>query len=171
MKFSIIAAIAQNGVIGLNGSMPWRLKSDLQRFKRITINSPIIMGRKTWESLPAPLKNRSHIILTRDISYETKFDNVVVVNSLQEAQNIAIKEAIKLNKQEIFIIGGAQIYYKFLKEKLVDKLYITWILDAPHGDTIFALDIDNWNKIYKEIVERDEKDSSETIFEIYEKIK
>lgn len=171
MKFSIIAAIAKNRVIGLSGSMPWHLKSDLQRFKKITINSAIIMGRKTWESLPAPLKNRTHIILTRDINYKVEHNNVFIVNSIEEARNIAIEEAIKLNKQEVFVIGGGDIYTKFLEEKLIDKLYITWVLDEPQGDTVFNLDIGDWRRIHREKVERDEKDSSETIFDIYEKIK
>lgn len=169
MIFSIIVAIARNKVIGRNGTMPWRLKTDLQRFKNITINSPIIMGRVTWETLPAPLKNRSHIILTQDATYEIKYNEAFIVHTVEEAKIKAIAEAKKLNTDEIFIIGGSQIYNLFLQKNLVDRLYVTWVLDNPIGDTMFNLSLENWSEIHKQEIAQSEKDSSKTIFNIYEK--
>src|SRR5699024_7134027 len=127
MSFSIVVAIAQNDVIGLNGTIPWHLRSDLQRFKKITLNSCVIMGRATWESLPAPLQDRTNIILTSDKTYKTSASKIFVANDLEQAKNIA--QAMNVFREEIFVIGGVEIYNLFLTQNLVDKLYVTWILD------------------------------------------
>lgn len=166
MIFSIVAAIAENGVIGADGGMPWRLKTDLQRFKAITLNSVVIMGRTTWETLPKPLKDRTHIVLTKDTNYKIENKDIIIAHSLEEA----IEEAKKITGSEVFVIGGAKIYNLFLQQNLINKLYITWVLDKPKGDTFFELSFDDWQITYSEEVEKSEKDSSKTIFNIYEKI-
>jgi len=131
MKLAMIVAMANNNVIGLNNDMPWHLPADLQWFKKTTLGSPIIMGRKTYESIGRPLPGRLNIILSRDT--KLKIDGCTVVNSLEDALNIA-KEADN-SKDEIFITGGAHLYNKFLAD--VDTLYLTQIDAELEGDTFF----------------------------------
>ena len=131
MKLAMIVAMAKNNVIGLNNDMPWHLPADLQWFKKTTLGSPIIMGRKTYESIGRPLPGRLNIILSRDT--ELKIDGCTVVNSLEDALKTA-KEADN-SKDEIFITGGAHLYNKFLAD--VDTLYLTQIDAELEGDTFF----------------------------------
>ena len=131
MNLSMVVAMANNNVIGLNNDMPWHLPADLQWFKKTTLGSPIIMGRKTYESIGRPLPGRLNIILSRNT--DLTIDGCSVVNSLEDALLIA-KESDK-TKDEIFITGGAHLYNKFLAE--VDTLYLTKINAELEGDTFF----------------------------------
>jgi dihydrofolate reductase len=127
---SIIVAMAKNRVIGKDNDMPWgRLPVDLKHFKNITNGNPVIMGRKTYESIGTPLPNRTNIVISRNKNLKIK--NVIIVSSLEEA----IKEAKLLKPKEIFIIGGGKIYNQSIN--LVDKLYITLIDLEIEGDTFF----------------------------------
>lgn len=126
---NIIAAVAKNGVIGNNGQLPWRLPQDLQRFKRLTEFGTVIMGRKTWESLPGavrPLKNRENYVLSREPSYFAP--GAIVVSSLQDAIASAACE-------HVWVIGGAQIYAAAFP--LAAKVYITEVNAEPEGDARF----------------------------------
>ena len=123
---TIIAAIARNGVIGRDNDLPWHLSSDLQRFKRETVGKPIIMGRKTWESLPGLLPERQHIIVTRASDY--RVDGATVAHSLGEA--LALAEG-----SEVCVIGGAQLYAAALP--LADQLLVTEVDAIVDGDTHF----------------------------------
>ncbi len=128
MSLSIIVAVASNGVIGSENDMPWHISEDLKRFKRLTLGKKIIMGRKTWESLPfKPLKNRENIVLTR--SKDFKAEGAVVVHSLADAL------ALLDNEEEAFIIGGGNIYKQALP--FTQKLYITEVHSEYEGDTLF----------------------------------
>lgn len=128
---SLILARADNGVIGANGALPWRLPDDMRRFKALTIGKPCIMGRKTWDSLPKkPLPGRTNIVVTRDPAYATA--GAVTAGSFEEA----LAEAQKENPVEIMVIGGADIFAAALP--LASRIYLTEIHAAPEGDVHFS---------------------------------
>ncbi|HIO96968.1 MAG TPA: type 3 dihydrofolate reductase [Leucothrix sp.] len=129
MKISMIAAMGKNRVIGFNNKMPWHLPADLQWFKKTTLGSPIIMGRKTYDSIGFPLPGRLNIILSRN--KDLKIKGCSVVNSL----DAALKLAREVDKDEVFITGGAHLYNKFLVD--ADRLYLTLIDETFDGDTFF----------------------------------
>lgn len=141
MKISIIAAIGKNRELGKGGKIPWHISEDFKRFKEITSGHPVIMGRKTWESLPfKPLPNRTNMVVTRDSSLSfargrlAKLGGekrVVVCSSLEQA----LEKAKEIEKSEIFIIGGGQIYAQALS--LADKLYLTIVEGNFDADTFF----------------------------------
>lgn len=132
MKLSIIVAMAENRVIGLNNQMPWHLSADLKRFKQITLGYPILMGRKTFESIGKPLPGRTNIIVSRNSEYQKKFQHgdCILVQSIEAA----IEAGCRLS-DEIFVIGGSTLYQATLK--LADTLYITQIQKDFQGDTFF----------------------------------
>lgn len=127
---SMVVAIAEkNRAIGRNNKLMWNIPEDLLRFKKITLNHPIIMGRKTFESIGRPLPNRTNIIITRNKAYTVK--ECIVVNSLQKA----IEAANKVETEEIFIIGGGEIFKEALP--ITDKLYLTLVHGDYEGDVFF----------------------------------
>lgn len=130
MKISLIAAISTNKVIGRDNKIPWHISEDFKRFKALTMGHPIIMGRKTFESIGKPLPGRTSIVITRDESFSP--EGVEVVYSIGEALKIAKK---KEGSEEIFIIGGGQIYSQSMN--LADKLYLTVVEQEIEGDTYF----------------------------------
>lgn len=140
-RLSIIVAIAQNGVIGINNTLPWHLPEDLKRFKALTMGHHIIMGRKTYESLGRLLPGRTTVIVTRNSNY--KVEGALMANSLQAA--ISLCEA----DDEVFLIGGAELYQDGLA--LADKLYITEIDLGIEGDAYFpALQPNDWQETSRE---------------------
>ncbi len=144
MKISMIAAMGNNRVIGLNNTMPWHLPADLKWFKNTTFGCPIIMGRKTYDSIGLPLPGRLNIILSRN--KELKIKGCNVVNSLEEALQLAKQEDNP--SQEIFITGGAHLYNKFLND--ADRLYLTLIEEDFEGDTFFPDYTQlNWHEVDK----------------------
>ena len=132
----IIAAVSENNVIGKEGKIPWHIKEDLQRFKRLTLNNPVIMGRKTYESLPAkPLKDRINIVLTRDKSFNPP--DVIVKNSLEDALEYC------RNHDKVFIIGGQSVFEEGLK--VADTLELTKVDGSHEGDAFFPeINFDEW---------------------------
>ncbi|MEL7128029.1 MAG: dihydrofolate reductase [Pseudomonadota bacterium] len=148
-SISICAIVAKgrNNVIGLNGSLPWRLASDLAFFKDATLGKPIIMGRSTWESLPRqPLPGRDNIVLSRNWDYAAP--GARVYSSLGPALNAARTMASKSVVDEIFIIGGAMLYEKSLP--LIDRLYVTEVDAAPEGDAYFPdIDDNRWEETWR----------------------
>jgi len=141
----LIAAVAENGVIGANGAIPWRLKSDMQRLKALTMGKPIVMGRKTFESIPRrPLPGRTNIVVTRDSAYRAA--GAVVTTSFADAMAIATGDALRRFATEIAIIGGAEIYAQWIG--LADRLEITEVHARPDGDTHFAtIDHADWEEV------------------------
>jgi dihydrofolate reductase len=165
---SIIVAIAQNGVIGAKGGLPWKLSSDLQRFKRDTMGKPIIMGRKTFESIGRPLPGRPNIVVTRDKTF--KAEGVAVVHSLENAFTLADVEVRCANVDEICLIGGGQLYNEGLE--FADKLYVTHVMAEPEGDTFFPeISAGEWEPILRESYPAGEKDSADTLYVVYNRIK
>lgn len=158
--------MADNGVIGVEDRMPWRLSSDLKRFKSITMGKPVIMGRKTFESIGKPLPGRANIVISgnRDFSPE----GVVVVPSFEAALNEAEIGARVAGETEIMVIGGGAVYREAIGR--ADRLYITHVELAPEGDTHFPdIDPSIWRAGEAERLPRGPKDSAATTFVIYER--
>src|ERR1700691_5391557 len=112
MEIVLIAAVADNGVIGADGAIPWRLKTDLQRFKALTSGKPVVMGRKTFLSLRRPLPGRTNIVMTRDANF--RGPGAVVTTSLSDARAVATGDALRRSVTEIAVIGGAEIYAQWI---------------------------------------------------------
>jgi len=143
MEIVFVVAIAENGVIGAGGAIPWRIKSDMQRFKALTIGKPVIMGRKTFESLRRPLPNRTNIVITRDADYRAA--GAIVTTSAADAGAVARGDALRRSVAEIAVIGGAEIYRQWLDR--ADRLEITEVHARPEGDTHFDIDRAEWNEV------------------------
>ena len=152
---SLIVAKSKNNIIGGGGKIPWYIPEDLQRFKKLTTNNIVIMGRKTFESLPKeskPLPNRLNIIISRNKNY--KVDNCLVVNSLSQALRKAGSD------KKVFVIGGGEIYKEALK--YADNIYVTEVDGEFKGDTYFP----TLNRTWKE-VKREEKEGYRFIDYVY----
>jgi dihydrofolate reductase len=168
MKIGIYVAIAENGVIGRDGGLPWRLSSDLRRFKADTMGKPIVMGRKTWESFPRqPLPGRQNIVITRDRSYSA--EGADVVHSLEDALALAKRrEGDMANAEEICVIGGGEIFTQALP--LADRLHVTHILASIEGDSYFPpIDPAQWRIVREQDFAVGEKDSHATRYAVYER--
>ena len=144
LQIVFVVAVAENDVIGRDNAMPWHLKSDLRRFKAITLNRPVIMGRKTYASIGRPLPGRTNIVVTRDKAFQAP--GVVVATSLDAAHDIARGDALWRFVTEIMVIGGAEIFAQWLKK--ADRLEITEVHDKPDGDTFLKpVDPAEWAEI------------------------
>lgn len=145
IKLSLIVARAKGGVIGVSGDLPWRLSDDLKAFKKTTFGCPLIMGRKTWESLPfKPLPGRENIVLTSDWAYEAM--GARVYSSFAPAMNAAKAIAAKGKFEEVFVIGGESVYAKALP--MADRLYITEVDADVDGDAFFPqFDETMWREV------------------------
>jgi dihydrofolate reductase len=143
----LIVAVADNGVIGAHGAIPWRLKSDQARFKAMTMGKPIVMGRKTFMSLRRPLPGRTNIVVTRDADFRAR--GAVVTTSFADARAIARGDALRRFATEIAVIGGAEIYAQWMDG--ADRLEITEVHARPEGDTRFAaIDASIWQEVARE---------------------
>ena len=167
----LVVARASNGVIGRDGDLPWRLRSDLQRFKAITIGKPCIMGRKTWESLPLkPLPGRLNVVLTRDEGYgeDGEAKGALVCRTLDEAIEIARETAEDDGVDEICVIGGTALFEATLPR--AKRLYITEVDAAPEGDAVFpAVDETRWVEVSSEAHVAGEKDDHDFVFKVFER--
>ncbi len=134
MEIVLIVAVADNGVIGAHGTIPWRLKSDQQRLKAMTMGKPVVMGRKTFMSLRRPLPGRTNIVVTRDMNFRSP--GAVVTSSFADARAVATGDALRRFATEIAVIGGAEIYAQSME--YADRLEITEVHARPDGDTYFA---------------------------------
>ena len=134
MEIVLIAAVADNGVIGASGAIPWRLKTDVLRLKTMTMGKPVVMGRKTFVSLRRPLPGRTNIVLTRDGDF--RGPGAVVTTSLTDARAGATGDALRRFATEIAVIGGAEIYAQWMTR--ANRLEITEVHARPDGDTRFA---------------------------------
>ena len=144
MEVVLIVAVADNGVIGAHGAIPWRLKSDMQRLKAMTIGKPVVMGRKTFVSLRRPLPGRTNIVVTRDANFRAA--GAVVTTSLADARAVATGDALRRLATEIAVIGGAEIYAQSMP--CADRLEITEVHARPAGDTYFAaIDAAVWEEV------------------------
>jgi len=144
MEIVLIVAVADNGVIGAKGAIPWRLKSDMQRLKAMTMGKPVVMGRKTFVSLRRPLPGRTNIVLTRDDGFRAA--GAVVTTSFADARAVALGDALRRSAAEIAVIGGAEIYAQWMD--VAGRLEVTEVHVRPEGDTYFAaIDPAQWQEV------------------------
>ena len=163
----LVVARARNGVIGRDGDLPWRLRSDLQRFKALTLGKPCIMGRRTWDSLPLkPLPGRLNLVLTRDESFEAR--GAVVCTTLDEAVEIARETAEEDGVGEVCVIGGVALFERALPR--AKRLYLTEVEARPEGDVLFpAFDEADWVEVSSEAHPAGEKDDHPFVFRVLER--
>lgn len=160
MKLAIIVAMSKNRVIGRGGELPWRLSADLQRFKRLTMGHPIIMGRKTYESIGRALPGRTSVVITRQADYSA--EGVLIAASLPEALQRCGDAA------EAFVIGGGEIYSQALP--LADRLYVTTVEADVEGDTFFPQwDTRQWQLVEETSHQADAKNSFGMKFQVFDR--
>lgn len=164
-RIVLVVAAARNGVIGREGGLPWRISSDMKLFKAITMGKPVIMGRKTWESLPKkPLPGRTNIVITRALGFHAP--GAQVVASAEAALELARNE----KPDEIAIIGGGEIYRLFLPQ--ADRVYLTEVDLDVAGDTYLpVLPPSQWREVSRETHEKAEKDSAGFILRVLDRIR
>ena len=160
MRISLICAASQNGVIGIENRLPWKLPADLKRFKALTMNHPVIMGRKTFESIGKPLPGRTNIVVSKQKGFQTC--GALVAGSLEEALRLCE------NAEEAFVIGGASLYQQALP--MVDKIYLTRIHQDFEGDSYFPeLDKSAWRETSHEDFQPEKENKYPYSFLTFEK--
>lgn len=158
---TLIAAAAENNALGKDNQLVWHLPDDFKRFKQITSGHYIIMGRKTFESFPKPLPNRTHVIITRQKDYA--FEGCIVVNSIEDAIKVCPKE------EEVFIIGGADIYNQSID--FADKIELTRVHANFEADAFFPeINLNDWKLIFEEKHAQDEKHNFDFTFQTFVKV-
>jgi len=163
----LIAAVADNGVIGADGGMPWRLSTDMKRFRALTMGKPVLMGRKTHESLGKPLDGRTNIVVTRGAPVASP---ALTAAGLREGIETALETARRLAVDEVMVIGGGTIYAATIS--LADRLYITHVHAEPAGDTWFPdIQSSDFEVISREEIAPGPRDSHATTFVIYQRRK
>lgn len=161
MIISLIVAVAENGVIGKNNELPWKLSSDLRRFKYYTKGKAVIMGRKTFESIGQPLSERINIILSKQKDF--KPEKTLVFSDLSDAFNFAADN----NLEEVFVIGGADIYEQTFD--LADRIYLTRVHTQVDGDAHFPeVNMEEWDIVDEEFVPKDDKNQFDSTFYLLE---
>lgn len=165
-KLTLVVAAARNGVIGCEGKLPWRLSSDMKRFKSATMGKPVLMGRKTWESLPKrPLPGRQNLVLTRDGSYAAEGARVYTDLAAMLAAGRAMAQAS--GAEEVCVIGGAHLYQMTLP--LADRIMLTDVNIEPNGDARFDLDLTRWREVSREHVGRGPNDDADFTVSVLER--
>jgi dihydrofolate reductase len=168
MEVVLIVAVADNGVIGAHGTIPWRLKSDQLRLKAMTMGKPVVMGRKTFISLRRPLPGRTNTVVTRDAGFCAA--GAVATTSFAAARAVATGDALRRFASEIAVIGGAEIYAQWME--LADRLEITEVHTRPEGDTYFAaIDTAVWQEVTRERNSAGPDDSADFSYVTYHRRK
>lgn len=164
----LVVAIGENGVIGRNGALPWRLKSELQHFKRVTLNHPVVMGRKTFESLKRPLPQRTNIVLTRRAGEAQP--GVIYASALDEALALARADAEQRGVGAIMVIGGSDVFTRTLP--IADRLELTRVHASPEGDVWFPdLDKNEWRGTHSERYPHSPDDEFDYTICTYERVR
>ena len=160
-RISFVVAVSHNGVIGRDGGLPWHISTDLRRFKAITMGKPLVMGRKTWESLPKkPLPGRPNIVITRQKNYRA--EGAIVVSDIPSALAAAGQV------EEICVIGGGEIFDMFLNQ--TDRIYLTAVDVEVDGDTFFPpLDPAQWRETAREVHPRGPNDSAGFVLRVLDR--
>lgn len=163
---SFVVAVARNGVIGRDGGLPWRLSSDLKLFRRLTMGKPLIMGRKTWDSLSKPLDGRDNIVVTRDEGFAPP--GALPAHNIEAALALARDCAARRGVDEIMVIGGARIFADLLDR--AGRIYWTDVDAAPPGDVHFPpFNARAWREVSREVLARGEKDEFAATLRILER--
>lgn len=162
----LVAAVAENGVIGRDNQLPWRIKSDLKYFRSVTMNKPIVMGRKTYLSIGKPLPGRTNIVVTRDRNFSAP--GILVANSIDRALDIARDDALRRNADAIAVIGGTEIFEQVMPQ--ADRLALTLVHANPKGDTYFPkIDKGAWREIERKSQPKGPEDDYGFTFVTYER--
>lgn len=165
-RISMIAAVAENGVIGSDQTIPWSIPSDMAYFRAMTLGKPILYGRKQYETIGRPLPKRTNILITRQADYRP--EGVIVVATLEEGLEKARAVALAEGGDEVMVIGGGQIYA--LAMDVADRLYISHVAAAPVGDVLFpGIDPGVWQVVDEPHVEPNDKDSAAFRIRVYER--
>ncbi|MEP6343217.1 MAG: dihydrofolate reductase [Maricaulaceae bacterium] len=165
-KLSLIVARSRNGVIGVDGDLPWRLPSDLKHFKQTTLGKPVLMGRVTWESLPFPLPGRPNLVLTRNDTYKAK--KAEVFTDLHEMVGRGFELAGLMGEAEVMLIGGAKLYTALLP--FCDRCYVTEVDTMIEGDAHFpALSEFDWQQVSEQPLQKAPKDDFKARVIIYDR--
>ncbi|CAA0080013.1 Dihydrofolate reductase type 3 [Zhongshania aliphaticivorans] len=147
VRVSLIVAMAKNRVIGIDNQLPWHLPADLKHFKATTMSKPIVMGRKTWESIGRPLPGRSNIVVSRRAGFVA--EGAAVVSNVADGLELARSEAAAAGLEEIFVIGGETIYRQVMD--LVDRVFVTEVDLEPEGDAWFPkMEPNDWKEVARE---------------------
>ena len=157
MQIVLIAAVADNGVIGQGGTMPWRLKSDMRHFRALTAGKPVVMGRKTFQSLKKPLVGRTNIVTTRDASFQA--NGALVVTSFEHAFAAARGDALRRFATEVMVLGGAEIYNQWMPH--ADRLEITEVHSKIDGDVRFQPDLSGFEESARVLNKAGDGDSAD----------
>ncbi len=161
-----MVAVAQNNAIGQGNKMPWHLKSDLQRFKTMTLNKPVVMGRKTFQSIGRPLPGRTNIVITRDQDFRAA--GVVIAPSLNAAYDVALGDALRRCAAEIVVIGGAEIFAQWMAR--ADRLEITEVHAAPEADTFLEpIDLKEWQEVARQSCAKTDNDTADFSYVTYKR--
>ncbi len=167
MNLAILVAVSENGIIGREGKLPWHLSADLRRFRRITMEHAILMGRKTWESIGRPLPGRTSIVISRQSDYATGHPEVQVVGDLDRA--LAIARQADCDQDQAFVIGGAAIYKLALPR--AERLYFTRVHAEVEGDVRFPeVDWSEWEVKEESHHTADEFDQFDHTFTVYQRV-
>lgn len=165
-RITLVAAVARNRVIGADGGLPWHIPSDLKRFRAVTMGRPVMMGRRTFESIGKPLDGRTNIVVTGRADFSR--DGVVVAHSIEAAMRAAREDAKRRETAEIAVIGGATIYEQTIGD--ADRLAVTEVHAAPDGDAFFPpIDAETWREVEREPIARTDRDSHSATFVLYER--
>ena len=167
MKVSLIVAVAENGVIGRDGQLPWRLSSDLKTFRRLTMHKPIVMGRRTFQSIGKVLDGRDNIIVTRDASLEVP--GASTCPSVSEALLLGRVLATTRGADEVMVIGGSEIFAVAISA--ADRIYLTRVHSEVEGDTYFdELDPAQWQEVSREALPQGPRDDYASTLIVFERI-
>jgi dihydrofolate reductase len=168
VPLAIVAAVARNGVIGANGRLPWRISGDMKRFKALTLRKPLVMGRKTYLSIPRPLPGRETIVVSRDPAFAPP--GAAVAPTLEAALDLAAERARAMGADAIVIAGGGEIYAETIAR--ASRLFITEVALEPEGDARFPpIDPSEWREVRRERGERGPKDEADFTFVEYERLR
>jgi dihydrofolate reductase len=146
VRIAFVVARADNGVIGQDGKLPWHISADLQHFKRLTLGKPVLMGRKTYESIGRPLPRRTNIVITRDSAWQA--EGVTVAHDLPTALALGYEDAHRTGVDEVMVIGGAELYRQTLAEAA--RIYLTEVHRAYAGDATFDVTLEGWREVARE---------------------
>lgn len=165
-RLVIVAAVAENGVIGVKGGLPWRVRADLRKFRAVTMGKPLIMGRKTFESIGRPLDGRDSIVVTRQPDFRP--EGVIVAPGLEAALQVAEDRAAARGVDEICVVGGGEIYAAAFPR--ASRLHITRISACPEGDTVFPEILPaDWVEVSREPLTPREGDDAAAVYVVYER--
>lgn len=164
IRVEFVVAAGRNGVIGRDNELPWRLSSDLKRFRALTLGKPVVMGRKTFQSIGKPLDGRANIVITRDASFSV--EGVEVADSPERGLALARAAALRLNADAVMVIGGAEVYRQLRDQ--ADVIHLTRVDLAPDGDARFEEpDPASWRMSHQERVEAGPRDDADFTVETY----